>query len=94
MLVLLVHHNFQKIVFLEIKALWINVLCVQVALKQRSRKERELYGQNRIAEGKVPVCAAMCSTKALLVGESSKIEEIYHNRLMNRIMAFQILRKV
>ncbi|MEE6619347.1 4Fe-4S binding protein, partial [Campylobacter jejuni] len=49
-----------------------------------SEKERELYGQNRIAEGKVPVCAAMCSTKALLVGESSKIEEIYHNRLMNR----------
>ncbi|EDO6585381.1 formate dehydrogenase, partial [Campylobacter coli] len=47
-------------------------------------KERELYGQNRIAEGKVPVCAAMCSTKALLVGESSKIEEIYHSRLQSR----------
>lgn len=49
-----------------------------------SQKERELYGQNRIAEGKVPVCAAMCSTKALLVGESSKIEEIYAHRLESR----------
>ena len=32
----------------------------------------------------MPVCAAMCSTKALLVGESSKIEEIYAHRLESR----------
>ena len=32
----------------------------------------------------MPVCAAMCSTKALLVGASSTIEEIYHSRLQSR----------
>ena len=46
--------------------------------------EREEYGQNRISEGKVPVCAAMCSTKALLVGESAIIEQIYQDRVNAR----------
>ncbi|EBF5572501.1 4Fe-4S dicluster domain-containing protein [Campylobacter coli] len=59
-------------------------MCAGGPESTNSEKERELYGQNRIAEGKVPVCAAMCSTKALLVGESSKIEEIYHSRLQSR----------
>ncbi|MBK1991895.1 4Fe-4S dicluster domain-containing protein [Campylobacter sp. 2018MI35] len=59
-------------------------MCAGGPEKTNSEKERELYGQNRIAEGKVPMCAAVCSTNALLVGESSKIEEIYHNRLTNR----------
>lgn len=37
--------------------------------KTHSDDEFHKYGQNRIAEGKVPLCAAMCSTKALLVGD-------------------------
>ena len=49
-----------------------------------SELEREEYGQNRISEGKVPVCAAMCSTKALLVGESAIIEQIYQDRVNAR----------
>ena len=48
-----------------------------------SEYERELYGQNRIAEGKVPVCAAMCSTKALLVGDAESISNIYRERVMS-----------
>ena len=31
--------------------------------------EYEKYGSNRLAEGKLPLCAEMCSTKALLAGE-------------------------
>lgn len=53
-----------------------------------SEHEREEYGQNRISEGKVPVCAAMCSTKALLVGESAIIEQIYQDRVKARGYGF------
>lgn len=49
-----------------------------------SEHEFEEYGQNRISEGKVPVCAAMCSTKALLVGESAIIAQIYQGRVNAR----------
>lgn len=49
-----------------------------------SAKERELYGQNRIAEGKVPACAAMCSTKALIVGDEQEVSKIYRERVMSR----------
>ncbi|MDL0088533.1 formate dehydrogenase FDH3 subunit beta [Campylobacter gastrosuis] len=55
-----------------------------VNIATNSHEEFEEYGQNRIAEGKVPVCAAMCSTKALLVGESAIIEQIYQTRVENR----------
>jgi formate dehydrogenase iron-sulfur subunit len=33
-----------------------------------SEKERQFYGSNRIAEGKLPMCASICST---LLSESS-----------------------
>lgn len=49
-----------------------------------SAKERELYGQDRIAEGKVPLCAAMCSTKALIVGDEQEVSKIYRERVMSR----------
>ncbi|WP_169999887.1 formate dehydrogenase FDH3 subunit beta [Campylobacter sp. RM9328] len=55
-----------------------------VNIQTNSEHEFEEYGQNRIAEGKVPVCAAMCSTKALLVGESDIIEQIYLDRVSAR----------
>ncbi|KEA45978.1 formate dehydrogenase FDH3 subunit beta [Campylobacter mucosalis] len=55
-----------------------------VNTQTNSEHEFEEYGQNRIAEGKVPVCAAMCSTKALLVGESAIIEQIYLDRVSAR----------
>ncbi|MDR1555321.1 MAG: formate dehydrogenase FDH3 subunit beta [Campylobacteraceae bacterium] len=59
-------------------------MCAGGPLETNSEEERALYGQNRIAEGKVPVCAAMCSTNALLVGESSVISEIFRARTISR----------
>jgi len=43
-------------------------------------EEFELYGQNRIAEGKVPMCAAVCSTNALIVGDADSVAEIIRAR--------------
>ena len=42
----------------------------QAALKKPgSQAEFQKYGRNRLAEGKLPICAEMCSTKALLAGD-------------------------
>ncbi len=49
-----------------------------------SDKEKRLYGQNRIAEGKPPLCASMCATKALLAGDGDKIADIYRERGFKR----------
>lgn len=49
-----------------------------------SKEEFELYGQNRIAEGKVPMCASMCSTKALLAGNSDEVSHIIRLRNINK----------
>ena len=57
-------------------------MCAGGPDETNSEHERELYGQNRIAEGKVPVCAAMCSTKALLVGDSESVSNIFRQRVM------------
>ena len=39
----------------------------------QSAAEFKKYGRNRLAEGKLPACAEMCSTKALLGGDSDVI---------------------
>lgn len=49
-----------------------------------SEKERSLYGQNRIAEGKVPLCAAMCATKSLLAGDADVVADVYRERVFKR----------
>ena len=49
-----------------------------------SQEEMDLYGQNRIAEGKPPLCAAMCATKALLSGDEPVVRTIYENRIALR----------
>jgi len=49
-----------------------------------SAKEIKLYGQNRIAEGKVPLCAGMCATKSLLAGDSSEVSDVYRERVFKR----------
>jgi len=59
-------------------------MCAGGPLETNSKEERELYGQNRIAEGKVPVCAAMCSTKALLVGDAESVSNVFRARVMAR----------
>jgi len=49
-----------------------------------SDEEHKLYGQNRIAEGKVPLCAGMCATKALLAGDADVVADVYRQRVFQR----------
>ena len=42
------------------------------------------YGTNRLAEGKLPLCAEMCSTRALMAGDGAIIAEIYSERVVRR----------
>jgi len=50
----------------------------------RSQAEFAKYGRNRLAEGKLPACAEMCSTKALLGGDGEVIANIYRDRVTHR----------
>ena len=59
-------------------------MCAGGPEETNSIKERELYGQNRIAEGKVPMCAAVCSTNALIVGDALDVADIYRKRVFSR----------
>ena len=52
--------------------------------KTFSAKEIKLYGQNRIAEGKVPLCAGICATKSLLAGDGSVVSDVYRERVFKR----------
>ena len=49
-----------------------------------SEEEFEKYGRNRLAEGKLPLCAEMCSTKSLLAGDGNVISGILEERVKNR----------
>ena len=49
-----------------------------------SQAEFEKYGRNRLAEGKLPACAEMCSTKALLGGDGDVVADIFRTRVLNR----------
>jgi len=49
-----------------------------------SSAEFRKYGRNRLAEGKLPLCAEMCSTKALLAGDGDKVSDIFRERVMYR----------
>src|SRR5207342_3639831 len=42
------------------------------------------FGSNRLAEGKLPLCAEMCSTKSLLAGDGEIIAQIYKERVVKR----------
>ena len=59
-------------------------MCAGGPEETHSEKEYHLYGQNRIAEGKIPVCAAMCSTKALLVGDATSVSKVITERVLRR----------
>ena len=52
--------------------------------ENNSEAEFKKYGRNRLAEGKLPVCAEMCSTKALLAGDGEIIATIYKQRAITR----------
>src|SRR5690606_34020863 len=49
-----------------------------------SAEEFVKYGRNRISEGKLPVCAEQCGTKALLGGDANVIANIYKQRVETR----------
>jgi formate dehydrogenase iron-sulfur subunit len=49
-----------------------------------SASEFAKYGANRMAEGKLPLCAEMCSTKSLLAGDGEIIAQIYRARVLKR----------
>ncbi|MBA4193800.1 MAG: formate dehydrogenase, partial [Comamonadaceae bacterium] len=49
-----------------------------------SQTEFEKYGRNRLAEGKLPACAEMCSTKALLAGDGDVVADIFRTRVLTR----------
>ncbi|MGD9953848.1 MAG: 4Fe-4S dicluster domain-containing protein, partial [Burkholderiales bacterium] len=49
-----------------------------------SAEEFRKYGRNRLAEGKLPACAEMCSTKALLAGDAEVLTRIYKTRVVTR----------
>ena len=49
-----------------------------------SEEEFAKYGRNRLSEGKLPVCAEMCSTKALLGGDGDVLADIYRERVTVR----------
>ena len=49
-----------------------------------SEIEYEKYGANRLAQGKLPICAEVCSTKALLAGDGDVVEDIYMTRVAAR----------
>jgi len=38
----------------------------------------------RLAQGKLPLCAEMCSTKSLLAGDGDIIAQIYKERVLKR----------
>jgi len=46
-----------------------------------SAEEHRKYGSNRLAEGKLPLCAEMCATRALLAGDGDTVSDIFRERV-------------
>jgi len=59
-------------------------MCAGGPEETNSPAERHLYGHNRIAEGRVPICAAVCATNALLVGDAESVSTMYRKRVVGR----------
>ena len=49
-----------------------------------SAEEFREYGSNRLAQGKLPLCAEMCATKALLAGDGDTVSDIFRERSVGR----------
>jgi formate dehydrogenase iron-sulfur subunit len=58
--------------------------CAGGPLPDNSAEEYAKYGSNRLAEGKLPLCAEMCATKALLAGDGDVVADIYRERITYR----------
>jgi formate dehydrogenase iron-sulfur subunit len=46
-----------------------------------SSDEQRKYGSNRLSQGKLPLCAEMCATKALLAGDGDTVADIFRERV-------------
>ena len=55
--------------------------CAGGPLADNSSQEYEQYGSNRLSEGKLPLCAEMCATKALLAGDGDVVSDVYRERI-------------
>ncbi len=55
--------------------------CAGGPLPDNSPEEYTKYGANRLAEGKLPLCAEMCATRALLAGDGDTVSEIFRERI-------------
>ena len=49
-----------------------------------SDREMQLYGRNRVAEGKLPICASVCATKALVAGDAEELSRVVTSRISSR----------
>lgn len=49
--------------------------------EDNSADEYRKYGGNRLAEGKLPLCAEMCATRSLLAGDGDAVADIYRERV-------------
>ena len=66
-------------------ARWTSAPSAPAAPRPTAREaEFEKYGRNRLAEGKLPACAEMCSTKALLGGDGDVVADIFRTRVLAR----------
>ena len=73
----LAHRNSPKDLLLENVGRWTSAGGPEEAF---SAAEQELYGSNRIAEGKLPMCASICSTKALVAGDAEEVANVVRAR--------------
>ena len=62
---------------------WTSAHSVQAA-QQRAKRRSTRSTAPIIAEGKLPLCAEMCSTKALLAGDAQDVADIFRQRVVHR----------
>jgi len=61
--------------------------CADGPESDNSADEQRKYGRNRLAEGKLLLCAEMCATKALLAGDADEVADTFRERMTYRGMA-------
>ena len=58
--------------------------CAGGPAEPHSEKEMRLYGSNRVADGKLPMCATICATKALVAGDAKDVDGVMQQRVAQR----------
>ena len=58
--------------------------CTGGSEENMSTTEFKKYGRNRLAGGKLPLCAEICLIKALLAGDGNVVSDIYRERVVAR----------